>query len=141
MVSCDQRGFPALSRFRFNIFYQRDSLAMAARLIPFRIPGVEELGLPALAREFALPRSLHHFIEAHHGTTLVEFFYHRARKRAAESAEATGEEVAEPSEIEYRYPGPKPHTKEVAIIMLCDAVESAARAMADWASGNWPVRK
>jgi hypothetical protein len=84
-----------------------------------------------LAREFALPRSLHHFIEAHHGTTLVEFFYHRARQRAAESAEATGEAVGEPSEIEYRYPGPKPSTKEVAIVMLCDAVESAARAMAD----------
>lgn len=48
------RGFPSLSRFRFNIFYQRDSLAMAARLIPFRIPGFEELGLPAMAREFAL---------------------------------------------------------------------------------------
>jgi twitching motility protein PilT len=48
------RGFPGLSRFRFNIFYQRDSLAMAARLIPFRIPGFQELGLPDMAREFAL---------------------------------------------------------------------------------------
>jgi hypothetical protein len=37
-----------------------------------------------LAREFGLPRRLHHFIEAHHGTTLVEYFYQRARKTAAE---------------------------------------------------------
>lgn len=48
------RGFPGLSRFRFNIFYQRDSLSMAARLIPFRIPSFQELGLPDCAREFSL---------------------------------------------------------------------------------------
>jgi twitching motility protein PilT len=48
------RGFPKLSRFRFNIFYQRDSLSMAARLIPFRIPSFQELGLPDCVREFAL---------------------------------------------------------------------------------------
>ncbi len=76
-----------------------------------------------LAREHGIPRSLHHYIEAHHGTTLVEYFYHRARKQAEE------EDAEQPAEIEYRYPGPKPRTKECAILMLCDAVESATRAL------------
>jgi putative nucleotidyltransferase with HDIG domain len=84
-----------------------------------------------LAREFALPRALHHFIEAHHGTTLVEYFYHRARKQAAGETNADGSQAPLPEEIEYRYPGPKPRTKETAILMVCDAVESAARSMAD----------
>lgn len=76
-----------------------------------------------LAREHGLPRSLHHYIEAHHGTTLVEYFYQRARRQAQE------EDSEQPAEIEYRYPGPKPRTKECAILMLCDAVESATRAL------------
>lgn len=79
-----------------------------------------------MAREEGLPRPLHHFIEAHHGTTLVEYFYHVAKERA-ESGD-TGEHVAE---VEYRYPGPGPRTKEVAILMLADAVESASRTMSD----------
>jgi twitching motility protein PilT len=48
------RGFQGLTRFRFNLFYQRDSLAMAARLIPCRIPSFAELGLPEIAGHFAL---------------------------------------------------------------------------------------
>ena len=79
-----------------------------------------------MAREFGLPKVLHHFIEAHHGTTLVEYFYHMAKERA-ESGE-TNDEV---QEVEYRYPGPKPHTKEAAILMIADAVESASRAMTE----------
>lgn len=53
------RGFPGINRFRFNIFHQRDSLAMAARLIPHDIPSFEALGLPAAVRNFAhLPHGL-----------------------------------------------------------------------------------
>jgi putative nucleotidyltransferase with HDIG domain len=77
----------------------------------------------AMAQEFGLPRSIQHFIEAHHGTTLVEYFYSRARKQAGDAGA--------PQEVEYRYPGPKPRTKEVAIVMLADAVESATRTMAE----------
>lgn len=77
-----------------------------------------------LAREYGLPRPLHHFIEAHHGTTLVEFFYHRARQRAEDD-----EEDRVPAEFDYRYPGPKPRTKEAAILMLADSVESATRTL------------
>ncbi|MBX3372414.1 MAG: HDIG domain-containing protein [Phycisphaeraceae bacterium] len=78
-----------------------------------------------LAREYGLPRSIQHFIESHHGTTLVEYFYHAAREQAeAEQKMSVGE-------MEYRYPGPKPRTREAAILMLADAVESATRAVQD----------
>lgn len=82
-----------------------------------------------LAREYNLPASLIHFIESHHGTTLVEYFYHRARKQAEAAGIRSGEQL--PQEIEYRYPGPKPATREAAILMICDASESAARTLTD----------
>ncbi len=97
----------------------------------------------AMARQHGLPKSLQHFIEAHHGTTLVEYFYRRARKQAVgvddqgHERASTGEPVVEiegerlPEEVDYRYPGPKPQTKEVAIVMLSDAVESATRTLAE----------
>jgi putative nucleotidyltransferase with HDIG domain len=84
-----------------------------------------------LAREHALPRCLWHFIEAHHGTTLVEYFYHRARKAAEGHTSGVDATHVMPQEIEYRYPGPKPRTREAAIVMICDASESATRAMTD----------
>ena len=76
-----------------------------------------------MAREYGLPPTLRHFIESHHGTTLVEYFYHAARKQTSE------QQQPEPSEFEYRYPGPKPQTKEAAIMLLCDCIEGAARAL------------
>ncbi|MFG0251919.1 MAG: HDIG domain-containing metalloprotein, partial [Phycisphaerales bacterium JB038] len=79
-----------------------------------------------MAREFGLPRQIIHFVESHHGTTLVEYFFHAAREQAAENPDREA-----PSELEYRYPGPKPKTREAAILMLCDCVESATRAMVD----------
>lgn len=85
-----------------------------------------------LAREHRLPPALLHFIESHHGTTLVEYFYHRAR-RQAEQARRTGApgEVETPDELEYRYPGPRPRTREAALLMICDAAESATRTLPD----------
>src|SRR5690606_16456968 len=62
-----------------------------------------------LAREYGLPRQLQHFIESHHGTTLVEYFYHAAKVKAESTAQG------EVRDVEYRYPGPKPRTKEAAI--------------------------
>lgn len=76
-----------------------------------------------LGREFNLPQVIRHLIESHHGTTLVEFFYHQARK----ATEA--EDKPAPSEFEFRYPGPKPQTREAAILLLADGIEGAARAM------------
>lgn len=78
-----------------------------------------------LARKYGLPRPLHHFIESHHGTTLVQYFYHAAKTQAELDDKMTV------SESEFRYPGPKPRTKEAAILMLTDCVESATRAIAD----------
>jgi putative nucleotidyltransferase with HDIG domain len=79
-----------------------------------------------LAKEYNLPTSLISFIQQHHGTTLVEYFYHQACKREQQQTEATAAGV---SEMQYRYPGPKPRSKEVAIVMICDATESACRAL------------
>ena len=91
-----------------------------------------------MARAHNLPKALHHFIDAHHGTTLVEYFYRRARTQAARSdEERSAEEILResaeqlPEEMDYRYPGPRPQTREVAIVMLADAVESATRTLTD----------
>jgi hypothetical protein len=78
-----------------------------------------------LAREYHLPNSLVPFIQQHHGTTLVEYFYHQACTRQSQR-EPGGPAIAD---HQYRYPGPKPRSKETAIVMMCDAVESACRAM------------
>jgi putative nucleotidyltransferase with HDIG domain len=81
----------------------------------------------AMAREQGLPKVLHHFIESHHGTTLVEYFYRAAVSRA----EALGESEGDVAEVDFRYPGPKPRTREAAILMLCDASESASRTLSE----------
>lgn len=77
-----------------------------------------------IAREFGLPSVLQQFIESHHGTTLMEYFYNEARKRQDEKSSPV-------SEAEFRYPGPKPRSKEAAIVMLTDACESATRTLVD----------
>jgi hypothetical protein len=77
-----------------------------------------------IAREYGLPAVLRQFIESHHGTTLMEFFYNEARKKQ-------DEKLSPVSEVEFRYPGPKPRTKESAIVMLADACESACRPVAE----------
>ena len=77
-----------------------------------------------LAQEYGLPKVLRHFIESHHGTSLVEYFFHAAREKAADEGGAV-------DEFEFRYPGPKPQTREAAILLLCDGIESATRAMSD----------
>ncbi|MBY0261755.1 MAG: HDIG domain-containing protein, partial [Phycisphaerales bacterium] len=119
-------------------FNRHDKLTPAMSLLV--IVGHVKDGLE-LAREFSLPRPLWHFIESHHGTTLVEYFFQRARRQSEAAALAgsggSGTDApAPPSEIEYRYPGPRPRTKEAAIIMICDAVESASRTLADPTPGR-----
>ena len=91
-----------------------------------------------LAREFGIPRQLRHFIESHHGTTLVEYFFHRAKQQAKDDSIRQHEKHPQepddthiPEEFEYRYPGPKPITREAAILMISDAVESATRTLAE----------
>jgi len=78
-----------------------------------------------LARQHGLPPQIIDFIEQHHGTTLVEYFYGRAQQQQADP------EGAGVDESQYRYPGPKPQTKEAAVLMLADAAESASRSLVD----------
>ena len=72
-----------------------------------------------LAKEYHLPQVIHNFILQHHGTSLVSYFYNEALKEEGED---------NVKEEQFRYPGPKPNTKETAILMIADAVESAVRA-------------
>jgi cyclic-di-AMP phosphodiesterase PgpH len=80
-----------------------------------------------LALEHHLPRPMIDFIEQHHGTTLVQYFYHEARKQA----EANSDHRTDAEESSFRYPGPKPQTKEAGVMMLSDAVESASRTLSE----------
>lgn len=79
-----------------------------------------------LARQHKLPGPIIDFIEQHHGTTLVEYFYGRASEQKQNDPD--GGEVEESS---FRYPGPKPQTKETAVLMLADAAESACRSLVE----------
>jgi putative nucleotidyltransferase with HDIG domain len=85
----------------------------------------------ALAEQYKLPRPIIEFIQQHHGTTLVEYFYREAL-RAHESqgnGPAWTEGQPHPLEPTFRYPGPKPQNRENGIVMLADAVESSSRAL------------
>ena len=72
-----------------------------------------------LARKARLPQPIIDVIQQHHGTTLIKYFYNRALN--------SGEDV---EESEFRYPGPRPQTREAGIIMLADSVEAAVRSAA-----------
>lgn len=74
-----------------------------------------------LAREYRLPPSVAAFITEHHGSALVSYFYNRAAERNGGSVEKDG----------FRYEGPRPRSRETAIVMLADAVEAAVRALAE----------
>ena len=75
-----------------------------------------------MARRNRLPHMVEEFIPMHHGTTRIEYFYQRALKQRKE-----GEPPVQ--ESEFRYPGPRPHSKETSILMLADGVEAASRAL------------
>ncbi len=73
-----------------------------------------------IAKEAGLPQVIQNFIIQHHGEGLASYFYNQAVQE--EGAENVKEE-------QFRYPGPKPNTKETAILMIADAVESAVRSL------------
>jgi putative nucleotidyltransferase with HDIG domain len=86
----------------------------------------------ALAGQYHLPRPVTDFIEQHHGTTLVEYFYREALRLLECSGQGeAGANVAPLLEPSFRYPGPKPRNRENGIVMLADAVESSSRALSD----------
>ena len=73
-----------------------------------------------MAEKSGLPKSIQNFIPEHHGTNVMSYFYSKAKENAAE-----GELV----EADFRYPGPKPQSKETGILMLADTVEAATRSL------------
>jgi putative nucleotidyltransferase with HDIG domain len=77
----------------------------------------------ALARKHHLPEMVIHFITTHHGTSLVRYFYNSYVNAHP------GEEVRR---LDFQYPGPKPTTREAAILMMADAVEARSRSLKEY---------
>jgi putative nucleotidyltransferase with HDIG domain len=75
-----------------------------------------------LAQEHDLPQDIIDFIPMHHGTLVVSYFYEKAKEELGEAAV---------NENDFRYPGPKPNTKETALVMLADACESTVRSISE----------
>ena len=88
----------------------------AAMIVRHVYEGIE------LAKQHKLPDVLIDFIPMHHGTTVSSFFYEKAKQ-------LYGEDKVDIND--YRYPGPKPNTKETAIVMLADGCESAVRSIVE----------
>ena len=72
------------------------------------------------AKRYKLPRALWPFVAEHHGTGLMAFFYHKALELDPRA-----------DEHNFRYPGPRPHSREAAIVMLADGVEAASRSLVE----------
>jgi len=92
-----------------------------------------------LARHHKVPQSIIDIIQQHHGNSLIAYFYQKARdQHEIQKADISRsrdshrpESGYEPSEAEYRYPGPKPQTRVAALVMMADAVEAASRVLTD----------
>ncbi len=77
-----------------------------------------------LAKQHKLPRSIIDIIQQHHGTSIMAYFYEKAKEQQADSS-------SPPSENDFRYPGPKPQTRVAALVLMADAVEAASRTLTD----------
>ena len=75
-----------------------------------------------LAKEAGLPQLISDIIPQHHGTRIMTYFYQKAK-------DAAGAREYEPAEKDFRYPGPRPQSKEAAIMMMADTVEAASRTL------------
>jgi len=80
-----------------------------------------------LAIKYKLPKAIRDIIVQHHGSTLVAYFYHKAKQ---------AEKGAEVKESNFRYEGPKPQSKEAAVVLLADSVEAAVRSLPDKTKGK-----
>lgn len=95
--------------------HEKLSPTMSCLIIESHVRGGAEI-----ARKEKLPRAVVDAILEHHGTTLMSFFYQKALAMDREAEER-----------DFRYPGPKPRSKETAVLMLADAVEAAARSLTE----------
>jgi len=92
------------------------SPVMSSRIIAGHVKdGVE------LAREYGLCQPVVDIIQQHHGTDLIRFFYEKANR---------GDKHNQVRQEDFRYPGPKPQSREAAVVMVADAIESASRSLA-----------
>ncbi|HMV48601.1 MAG TPA: HDIG domain-containing protein [Blastocatellia bacterium] len=96
----------------------------SARIIANHVKKGIEMG-----REANLPSQIIDFIPQHHGTRVLAYFYHKAKSQA----EARGESV---NIEDFRYPGPKPQTREAVILMLADGAEASVRSLEDQTPEN-----
>ncbi len=80
-----------------------------------------------IARKHRLPDVILHFIQSHHGTSVTRYFYNSAVNQAKEQ----GKTAQEVSKEDYAYPGPKPSSKEAAILMMADAIEARSRTLSE----------
>ena len=98
-----------------NVHNQLDPQTSAEIIVSHVKDGVE------MARKYRLPARVQAFIPEHHGTMRAGFLYHKALERA-------GGDATKLKENSFRYPGPKPRSKETGLLMLADGVEAAVRA-------------
>lgn len=82
-----------------------------------------------LAKEYKIPDLVSAGISEHHGTTIIQYFYHKALEDTTDSDKVVKEE-------DFRYKGPKPQSKETAILMLADIIEATSRSMTDTTAEN-----
>jgi len=75
-----------------------------------------------MARQHRIPQAIIDFVPEHHGTSVISYFYNKA---------AASDSRNEVRMDDYRYPGPKPHSRETAIVMIADTVEAASRSLDD----------
>ena len=80
-----------------------------------------------IARKHHLPELIVHFIRSHHGTSVTRYFYNTA----VNAAISAGRTAADVQKIDFAYPGPKPSTKEAAILMMADAIEARSRSLGE----------
>ncbi len=75
-----------------------------------------------MAKESRLPVVIQDFIVTHHGTHRIDYFYNKARAQAEPDA-------PQPREVDFRYPGPRPRSKEMGVLMLADSIEAASKSL------------
>ncbi len=84
-----------------------------------------------LARQHRLGKKIKDIISQHHGKSFISFFYKKALEARERTKNAKGSEPPPINMDDYRYPGPKPQTKEAGLVMLADVVEAACRSLTD----------
>ncbi len=82
-----------------------------------------------LSLHYNLPPPVRDIIREHHGTSVMAWFLHKAKEEAKQKAEATKKDPEAVDESQFRYPGPRPTTREAGIVLLADCVEAASRSL------------